>query len=77
MLTLKQQHASVSEAQSARKQAEHNARHARLANIYSKQVADQLNLARQQAEATAKQGNMTLLFTVVAVVFVSKAAKNS
>lgn len=71
LLKLKQQHASLSEAHSARKQAEYTSRQTHVATSYNKKVSDQLNLARQQAEETARQGNVILLFTVVTVVFVS------
>lgn len=70
LLTLKQQHAGLSEAHSARRQAEYTSQQAAESVFYNKSVAEQLELARQQAEATAKQGNMALLFTVVAAVFV-------
>lgn len=73
---LKQQHASLSEAYYSRKQAEYTSQQARIATSYNKKVAHQLDLARQQAEATARQGNLTLLFTVVAVVFVSSSEKH-
>ncbi|RYP00330.1 hypothetical protein DL766_007159 [Monosporascus sp. MC13-8B] len=69
LLKLKQQHASLSEAHSARKQAEYTSRQTDVATSYNKKVADQLALARRQAEATARQGNVILLFTVVTVAF--------
>jgi len=71
-LKLKQQHASLSEAQSARRQTEHMAKQASLATTYNRRVANQISLARRQAEETARQGNVILLFTVVTVVFVSE-----
>ncbi|OAQ78569.1 ankyrin repeat containing protein [Purpureocillium lilacinum] len=69
LLKLKQQHASLSEAQSARRQTEHMAKQASLATTYNRRVANQISLARRQAEETARQGNVILLFTVVTVVF--------
>ncbi|UNI22508.1 hypothetical protein JDV02_008392 [Purpureocillium takamizusanense] len=69
LLELKQQHASLSEAQSARRQTEHMAKQASLATTYNRKVANQISLARRQAEETARQGNVILLFTVVTVVF--------
>ena len=71
LLKLKHQHASLSEAHSARMQAEYTSRQTQVAVSYNKKVADQLDLARRQAEETARQGNVILLFTVVTVVFVS------
>ncbi|KAH6955850.1 hypothetical protein BKA56DRAFT_231914 [Ilyonectria sp. MPI-CAGE-AT-0026] len=69
LLKLKQQHASLSEAHSARRLAEYNTDQARLATSYNKLVADQLTMAGKQAEQTAKQANVLLLFTVVTAVF--------
>ncbi|KAH7303083.1 hypothetical protein B0I35DRAFT_485474 [Stachybotrys elegans] len=65
LLKLKQQHASVSEAQSSRRQAEYTSNQV----SYNRKVARQLELAPKQAEATSKQGRVILRFTVVTVVF--------
>ncbi|XDG08902.1 hypothetical protein ABKA04_008517 [Annulohypoxylon sp. FPYF3050] len=69
LLKLKQQQATLSEAKSAREQAEYTSRQTKLATQYNLKIAEQLTLAQQQAEETAKQGNVILLFTVVTVVF--------
>ncbi|KAI0895389.1 hypothetical protein F4806DRAFT_80154 [Annulohypoxylon nitens] len=69
LLKLKQQQATLSEAKSAREQAEYTSRQTKLATQYNLKIAQQLTLAQQQAEETAKQGNVILLFTVVTVVF--------
>ncbi|KFA70940.1 hypothetical protein S40288_10226 [Stachybotrys chartarum IBT 40288] len=69
LLKLKQQHASVSEAQSSRRQAEYTSNQVSIGTSYNRKVARQLELARKQAEATSKQGRVILLFTVVTVVF--------
>ena len=71
LLKLKLQHASLSEAHSARRQAEYTSHQTHVATSYNKKVAEQLDMARRQAEETARQGNVILLFTVVTVVFVS------
>ena len=71
LLKLKLQHASLSEAHSARRQAAYTSHQTHVATSYNKKVAEQLDMARRQAEETARQGNVILLFTVVTVVFVS------
>jgi hypothetical protein len=71
LLDLKQKQANVSEALSARMQAENTARHAEISAQHAAKGVEQAQLAREQAEATARQGRTVLVFTVVTIIFVS------
>jgi len=73
-LDLKQKQANVSEAFSARKQAEYTSDQAKSAAAYAKDQAEQARLARQQSEETARQGRTVMLFTVVTIIFVSASS---
>jgi hypothetical protein len=68
---LKQKQANVSEALSARRQAENTSRQAEIAAQHAEQGARQAELATLQATETARQGKTVLLFTVVTIIFVS------
>lgn len=70
LLDLKQKQANVSEALSARKQAENTSRQAELSAQHAAEGVVQAELAREQAEATAQQGRTVLVFTVVTIIFV-------
>jgi hypothetical protein len=76
-LDLKQKQANVSEALSARLQAEHTSRQAESAAAYAKDQAEQARLARQQSEETARQGRTVMLFTVVTIIFVSPSSASN
>jgi len=70
LLDLKQKQANVSEALSARKQAENTSRQAELAAGHAERGAEQAELAHKQAEETARQGKTVLVFTVITIIFV-------
>lgn len=67
---MKQKQANVSEALSARKQAEITTQQAEKAAEYAEKGVDEATLARTQAEETARQGRTVLLFTVITIIFV-------
>ena len=85
LLDLKQKQANISEALSARKQAENIADQSRIAAGHAKDGArqaelgveqsallvEQAALAGKQAEETARQGKTLLVFTIITIVFVS------
>ncbi|KAK2798189.1 hypothetical protein FQN51_007875 [Onygenales sp. PD_10] len=70
LLDLKQKQNNVSEALSARVQAENTSRQARAANDLSERGLQQAKLARQQAAESIRQGRTVLVFTVVTIIFV-------
>ncbi|PMD66047.1 uncharacterized protein K444DRAFT_701550 [Hyaloscypha bicolor E] len=83
LLDLKQKQANISEALSARKQAENIAEQSRIAAGHAKDGArqaelgveqsallvEQAALAGKQAEETARQGKTLLVFTIITIVF--------
>jgi hypothetical protein len=71
LLNLKQREASISEALSARKQAEHTSRQADEATRQAELTAEQARLGAIEAAEATKQGKMVLVFTVVTIIFVS------
>jgi len=75
LLDLKQKQANVSEALSARRQAEQAYSQAKDAKDLTKQSLDQATAARKQAYETTRQGRTVLVFTVITIIFVCKMLK--
>ncbi|KAK2804519.1 hypothetical protein FQN50_006594 [Emmonsiellopsis sp. PD_5] len=70
LLDLKQKQNNVSEALSARIQAENTSEQAKAANDLTERGLQQAKLARQQAAESIRQGRTVLVFTVVTIIFV-------
>lgn len=71
LLDLKQKQANVSEALSARKQAENTTHHAENASESARKSMGLAELANEQSQETARQGKTVMLFTVITIIFVS------
>jgi hypothetical protein len=73
----KQKQASISEALSARKQAENTSRQADHAARQADSTAEQARIAAEQAAETTRQGKTILVFTVVTIIFVCSTLSSS
>ncbi|EGC42775.1 ankyrin repeat protein [Histoplasma capsulatum var. duboisii H88] len=69
LLDLKQKQNNVSEALSARKQAENASQQARATKDLTERGLENADLARQQADESIRQGRTVLVFTVVTIIF--------
>ncbi|EEH19036.2 hypothetical protein PABG_01355 [Paracoccidioides brasiliensis Pb03] len=69
LLDLKQKQNNVSEALSARKQAETASDQAKATTELTERGLENANLARKQADETIRQGRTVLVFTVVTIIF--------
>ncbi|OAX78170.1 hypothetical protein ACJ72_07526 [Emergomyces africanus] len=69
LLDLKQKQNNVSEALSARKQAENASQQAKATKELTERGLENANLARQQADESIRQGRTVLVFTVVTIIF--------
>ncbi|EPE31754.1 hypothetical protein GLAREA_12510 [Glarea lozoyensis ATCC 20868] len=71
LLNLKQKEASISEALSARKQAEHTSRQAAEATRQAELTAEQARLGAIEAAEATRQGKTVLVFTVLPLSFMA------